>query len=129
MVSSKIKKILCEINNYDLSTDEDTYDDLEKYWFDTLNLSEKDLTNDRAYDDIILHSSYSEEQGKLLKIEIDVMDFVSNNIIYNPLFWSKMNRYFKEKLENLKWSYEGLQWSYGMPEEEHYDYKFEFDDL
>lgn len=57
MVSSKMKKILCEINNFNtieplkLSTD-DSYDDLLKYWFDTLNIRDKDLTYDPAYDEI-----------------------------------------------------------------------------
>lgn len=124
MVSSKMKKILCEINNFNtieplkLST-EDSYEDLLKYWFDTLNLSEKDLTMDPVYDDITLFDSYHEEKDKLWKTENDVINFVSNNMIYDELFWNKIDRFFKEKLGNIKWSYHALQSNYGIHEEDY----------
>jgi len=130
MVSSKMKKILCEINNYNfndieplkLSTDDSDavrYEDLLKYWFDTLNLSEKDLTMDPVSDDITLFDSYHEEKDKLWKTENDVINFVSNNMIFDELFWNKIDRFFKEKLGNLKWSYQALQSNYGIHEEDY----------
>lgn len=65
-----------------------------------------------------MYDTYIEQKIKLWKIEDDVNNFVSNNMIYDELFWNKIDSFFKEKLKNIKWSYEALQANYGIREDD-----------
>ncbi len=44
-------------------------------------------------------------------------------MIYDELFRNKIDSFFKEKLKNIKWSYEALQANYGIREDDEFIYE------
>ena len=67
-----------------------------------------------------MQDAYHEEQKELHKDWSNIYAFAREKIVYSDSFYNKTDRFFKDKLANLKWAFNCLNAKYGIVEEDNY---------